>query len=101
MRAETFLYVGSVTLIVIVFGALLWFELSEEEPVSIDYSDRFDELESDHNAFKIGIRNSSIDVCFQSGGQWLTDGNGLVWREIDFPVGLELFAKKQAALCIR
>lgn len=52
----------------------------------IDYSDRFDRIET-------GIVNSAIDACFASGGKWLNDGNQLLW--IDLIEGVEV------SLCAR
>ncbi len=65
------------------------------EPVQqIDYSDRFDRIEA-------GITNSAIDICFQWGGQWITDQNNLVTQEFDIPLQDGSFAKGQAILCVK
>lgn len=65
------------------------------EPIQqVDYSDRFDRLER-------GIENSTRDICFQWGGQWLTDGNNLATQDFDIPLQDGLFARGQAIMCIK
>lgn len=94
MNGEKFLYISVIIGFVLGFGAANFLQPAEEHELPIDYSDRFDRLE-------VGLQNSSLDICFQSGGQWVADSNGLIWNEVEIGVGNDLFSKKQGALCIR
>jgi hypothetical protein len=96
VKAENFFYIIITIGIFGLFATMLYFETNESiEPVkTIDFNvivdfnvmhDRFDRLEA-------GIQNSTRDICFQWGGQWLTDENGVVIRELD---------NVQAILCIK
>lgn len=86
MKAENFLFIITTVGIFGLFATILYFETNQTvEPVkTIDFNvlvdfnvmhDRFDRLE-------IGIQNTSTDICFMHGGQWMVDENALVWQEI-------------------
>ncbi len=68
--------------------------LDSQAPEPIDFSDRFDRLAR-------GIANSTLDLCFRWGGQWLTDGNTLITRDFEIPLENGLFAKGQAIMCVK
>ncbi len=67
---------------------------SEIEIEPIDYSNRFDRLEA-------GIRNSTLDICFQWGGQWITDQNNLAEQDFDIPLSDGGLLKGKAILCVK
>lgn len=96
MKAENFFFIITTIGIFGLFATILYFETNQTvEPIQqIDYSNRFDRLE-------LGIQNSTRDICFQWGGQWLTDGNNLATQDFDIPLENGLFAKGQAILCIK
>ena len=65
------------------------------EPIQqIDYSNRFDRLDT-------SMINHTVDICFQWGGQWITDQNNLLEQDFDIPLDNGLFRKGQVIMCIR
>ena len=67
------------------------------EPVQfqqVDYSDRFDRIEA-------GILNSTVDICFQWGGQWITDQNNLLMQDFDIQQDDNSSASGEAIFCVR
>ncbi len=80
----------------IIIGSITAIPTQEiQEPVQqIDYSDRFDRLDT-------AMINHTVDICFQWGGQWITDQNNLVIQDFDIPLQDGLFAKGQVIMCVR
>ena len=65
-----------------------------EPIVQVDYSDRFNRLD-------VAMINHTLDICFQWGGQWITDQNNLVIQDFDIPLQDGLFTKGQVIMCVR
>lgn len=81
--------------------SLVLSRMQDESRGVINYSDDFNRVEGRFDRVEAGITNSTIDVCFQWGGQWLTDQNKLITRDFEIPLEDGLFAKGQAIMCIK
>lgn len=94
MKGEDFLYIILIAGMFGLFVTMLYFELTETVVEPIDYKDRFDRLE-------LGIRNYAVDICFQWGGQWITDQNNLLEQDFDIPLADGSFRKGKVILCVK
>ncbi len=84
----------------IIFLALLVFFFHEPDQ-PIDFSIINEKLDKRFDRLETGIINSALDVCFQWGGQWITDQNNFL--EQDFQITLEngSIVKGQSIFCVK
>lgn len=101
------IYMGLVGVAIFFVGLVAGIVITPQEGIGlesvqqVDYSERFDNIESRFDRVETGIQNSVRDICFQWGGQWVADQNNLVTQDFDIPLDNGLFAKGQAIMCVR
>jgi len=101
MKQEMFLIIAMIVGLGIGFGSFYLFGLTVETPEPVDYSERFDRISERFDRIEAGITNSTIDLCFQWGGQWITDQNNLVTQDFQIPLQDGSLVKGQAILCVK